>query len=120
MKEQQIARAFYKGTGKEPFALQVELAAGQVCGVKNKVEIAEPAIKCAFCEATGVYPRNTLVACIFCDGKGTVAVGGAILSARIQAQQWLAALTALDAEEKGAAIRRLIHGHNSGCYEVYL
>lgn len=103
--KKQIARAFYKGTGKEPFELQVELAAGQVCGVKNKVKIAEPAIKCVFCEATGVYPRNTLVTCIFCDGKGMVAVAGAIRSAKAQAQQWLAAFTALDAEEKGSAIK---------------
>jgi len=40
------------------------------------VEIIEPAIKCAYCKGTGVYPHNGRVTCTVCNGKGMVTVKG--------------------------------------------
>ncbi|MEI6613430.1 MAG: hypothetical protein WCL37_00905 [Chrysiogenales bacterium] len=77
--EKKIVCVFCKGTGQAHFALPVKPAARQA-------EVAEPAIKCAFCAAAGVYPRNALVSCIFCNGKGMVAFTGATNRAKIQVQ----------------------------------
>ena len=73
----EIKCAFCKGIGKDPFDLLSELATCQVCGGTGKVEVVEPAIKCVFCKATGVYPRNARVTCTVCNGKGMVTVKGA-------------------------------------------
>lgn len=69
MKIIEIPCAFCHSSGKDPFQLLSKLAACQVCEGKGKVEIEEPAVKCAFCSGTGVHPhsRNT---CIVCHGKG--------------------------------------------------
>ena len=66
-----IPCAFCKGKGRDPFNLLSELATCQVCGGTGKVEIIEPAIKCAFCKGTGVY-HGTRLTCIVCNGKGMV------------------------------------------------
>ena len=76
MNTKEIRCAFSKGAGKDPFDLLSELATCQVCAGKGKVEVVEPAIKCAFCQATGVYPRNGRVTCTVCNGKGMVTVKG--------------------------------------------
>ena len=76
MSKIEIKCAFCKGAGKDPFDLLSELATCQVCGGKGKVEVVEPAIKCVFCKATGVYPRNARVTCTVCNGKGMVTVKG--------------------------------------------
>jgi DnaJ-class molecular chaperone len=68
--------AFCKGKGKDPFELLSKLANCQVCGGKGKVEVIEPAIKCAFCKGTGIYPRDGRVTCTVCNGKGMVTVKG--------------------------------------------
>ncbi len=73
----EITCAFCRGQGKDPFNLLSELSTCQVCGGTGKVEVEEPAIKCAFCKATGVYPRNARVTCTVCNGKGMVTVKGA-------------------------------------------
>ena len=73
---EKITCAFCKGKGKDPFDLLSEQSACQVCGGAGKVEVAEPAIKCVFCQATGVYPHARLT-CTVCNGKGLVAVQGA-------------------------------------------
>jgi DnaJ-class molecular chaperone len=54
-----------------------ELDACQVCGGQGEVVVIEPAISCAFCKATGVYPR-TRIACTVCLGKGMVTVAALI------------------------------------------
>jgi len=71
-----ISCAFCKGRDKDPFNLLSELATCQVCGGKGKVEIKEPAIKCAYCKGTGVYPRDGRVTCTVCNGKGMITVKG--------------------------------------------
>ena len=72
-----IKCAFCNGIGKDPFNLLSELATCQVCGGKGKVEVKEPAIECAYCKGTGVYPHNGRVTCTVCNGKGSVTVEGA-------------------------------------------
>ena len=72
-----IRCAFCKGKGIDPFNLLSELATCQVCGGTGRVEVVEPAIKCVFCKATGVYPQGARVTCTVCDGKGMVTVKGA-------------------------------------------
>ena len=67
----QIACAFCKGTGNDPFDLLSELATCQVCGGRGKVEVIEPVIRCAFCKGSGVY-HSTRLTCIVCNGKGMV------------------------------------------------
>ena len=68
--------AFCKGKGKDPFELLSKLATCQVCGGTGKVEVMEPAIKCAFCKGTAIYPRDGRVTCTVCNGKGMVTVKG--------------------------------------------
>jgi len=74
MKTKTVMCAFCRGKGKDPFDLLSELATCQVCGGTGKVEVEESAIKCVFCKATGVYPRNSRVTCTVCAGKGMVAI----------------------------------------------
>lgn len=69
--------AFCRGKGKDPFELLSKLATCQVCGGTGKVEVIEPAIKCAYCQGTGVYPQNGRITCTVCNGKGMVTVKGA-------------------------------------------
>jgi len=69
--------AFCKGRGKDPFNLLSELSTCQVCGGKGKVKVEEPAIKCAYCKGTGVYPYGSRLTCTVCNGKGMVTVKGA-------------------------------------------
>jgi len=66
-----ITCAFCKGKGKDPFDLLSELAVCQVCGGRGKVEVKEPAIKCVYCNGSGVY-HNTRITCTVCNGKGVV------------------------------------------------
>lgn len=67
----QMVCSFCKGSGRDPFDLLSELAACQVCGGTGKVEVKEPAIKCAYCKGTGVY-HDTRVTCTVCNGRGMV------------------------------------------------
>ncbi len=67
----QITCAFCKGKGKDPFDLLSELAACQVCNGTGKIEVEEPAIRCAFCRGTGVY-YDSRITCTVCGGKGSV------------------------------------------------
>ena len=67
----QIVCVFCKGKGKDPFDLLSELAACQVCAGTGKVEVEQPAIKCAFCKGSGVY-HDSRVTCTVCEGKGMV------------------------------------------------
>jgi len=75
MKE--IKCAFCKGIGKDPFDLLSKLSICQVCEGTGKVEIEEPAIKCVFCDGTGVYPQGARITCTVCNGKGMNTVKGA-------------------------------------------
>jgi RecJ-like exonuclease len=52
-----------------------ESATCPICGGGGKVEVMEPAIPCAFCKATGVYP-HTRIACTVCLGRGMVTIPG--------------------------------------------
>jgi len=72
----EITCAFCKGKGKDPFDLLSDISRCQVCSGTGKVEAEQPAIKCVFCKATGVYP-NTRLTCTVCNGKGMVTVKGA-------------------------------------------
>jgi len=74
MEMKTIMCAFCKGTGKDPFDLLSELATCQVCGGRAKVEVEEPAIKCVFCQGSGIYPCNARVTCTVCKGKGMVTI----------------------------------------------
>ena len=67
--------AFCRDTRNGAIGLMFELAACQVCDGRGTVEVMEPAIPCAFCKATGVYPR-TRIACTVCLGKGMVTISG--------------------------------------------
>ena len=69
----EINCAFCSDTRSNSVNPPFELAACQVCGGRGKVEVMEPAIPCAFCKATGVYPR-TRITCTVCLGKGMIAV----------------------------------------------
>ena len=71
-----IKCAFCKGTGKDPFDLLSTISICQVCGGAGKVEVKDPAIKCVFCDSTGVYPHNGRITCTVCNGKGMVTVKG--------------------------------------------
>jgi len=71
-----IRCAFCKGKGKDPFDLLSKLATCQVCGGTGRVEITEPAIKCVYCKASGVYPSGSRITCVVCGGKGMVTVKG--------------------------------------------
>jgi len=65
--------AFCGGKGKDPFELLSKLSLCQVCRGSGKVEIAEPAVKCAFCGGTGVH-RDQRLTCTVCGGKGMVTI----------------------------------------------
>lgn len=65
--------AFCNGKGKDPFGLLSPLASCQVCGGEGKVFVQEPAVKCVFCGATGIY-RDQRLTCTVCGGKGMVTV----------------------------------------------
>lgn len=71
-----IPCAFCKGKGRDPFNLLSELATCQVCGGTGKVKITEPAINCAYCKGTGIYPHSVRITCTVCSGKGSVTVAG--------------------------------------------
>ena len=73
MRRMEIKCGFCRGTGNDSFVLLSELTACQVCGGRGKVEVMEPAIPCAFCKTTGVYPQ-TWITCTVCLGKGMVTV----------------------------------------------
>jgi DnaJ-class molecular chaperone len=42
----------------------------------GKVEVKDPAIECAYCKGTGVYPHGSRITCTVCNGKGMVTVKG--------------------------------------------
>ncbi len=63
--------AFCRGRGTDPFALLSPKALCQVCGGSGKTEVQEPHAACAFCQGTGVHPRNRL-SCPACQGKGNI------------------------------------------------
>ena len=65
-----------KAKVKTPLSSSPSLPPARYVEAKGKVEVIEPAIKCAFCKGTGVYPRNGRVTCTVCNGKGTVTVKG--------------------------------------------
>jgi DnaJ-class molecular chaperone len=71
----EIQCAFCRDTRRDSANPLFEPAACQVCCGQGKVEVMEPAIPCAFCKATGVYP-HTRIACTVCLGKGMVTVSG--------------------------------------------
>lgn len=71
-----ITCAFCRGKGRDPFKLLSELATCQVCGGTGEVDVREPAIGCAYCKGTGVYPHGARITCIVCNGKGMVTVEG--------------------------------------------
>jgi DnaJ-class molecular chaperone len=71
-----IPCAFCKGKGRDPFNLLSELSTCQVCGGTGKVKITEPAINCAYCKGTGIYPHSVRITCTVCSGKGSVTVAG--------------------------------------------
>src|SRR3990172_3635615 len=68
-----ITCAFCRGTGRDPFALLSELSTCQVCRGLGRVELAEPAIECAFCGGSGVH-RDQRLTCIVCGGRGMVTI----------------------------------------------
>ena len=67
---------FCQGKGTDPFELLSKLSTCQVCGGKGEVEVYEPAIICAYCKGTGVYPLGARVTCTVCNGKGSVTIKG--------------------------------------------
>lgn len=74
--KKEIACAFCKGKGRDPFGLLSELATCQVCGGTGKVEVGEPTIRCAYCSGTGVHPFGVRITCTVCNGKGMVRIIG--------------------------------------------
>jgi len=73
MKRKDVKCGFCKGMGKDPFKLLSECSVCQVCNGEGKVEIAEPAIECVFCEGSGIYPGKRIT-CTVCGGKGMITV----------------------------------------------
>jgi DnaJ-class molecular chaperone len=71
-----ITCAYCEGRGKDPFDLLSALATCQVCGGGGKVSVGSPAVLCAFCSGTGIFPRGARVTCYVCGGKGKVVVRG--------------------------------------------
>jgi len=65
--------AFCGGRGKDPFELLSKLSNCQVCGGRGKVDVAPPAIECAFCGGTGIH-RDQRLTCVVCGGKGMVTI----------------------------------------------
>ena len=65
--------AFCHGNGTDPFELLSKYSACQVCGGRGKVSIPEPAIKCVFCNGTGIH-RDQRLTCTVCGGKGLLGV----------------------------------------------
>ena len=68
-----ITCAFCKGKGKDPFEIMSKEASCQVCGGRGRVAVAQPYVKCAHCQGTGVSPNSRNV-CTVCNGRGVVSV----------------------------------------------
>jgi len=66
-----IKCAFCDGKGVDPFGLLSTISKCQVCGGEGSVTVEDPAIKCAFCKATGKH-RDLRLPCLVCGGKGMV------------------------------------------------
>lgn len=100
--------AFCKGIGKDPFKLLSELATCQVCGGTGNIEIKEPAIKCAYCTGTGVYPHSARITCTVCNGRGMVTVKGTpgeCLKCGGTGQEAESGLPCIECRGKGVTIR---------------
>jgi len=65
--------AFCQGNGSDPFELLSKMSVCQVCGGRGEVTIHGPAIRCAFCNGTGIHRDQRLV-CVVCGGKGLVEI----------------------------------------------
>jgi len=74
MNKKVITCAFCRGEGKDQFGVLSQISICQVCGGTGKVEVTEPAIVCAFCNGTGIYPHNGRITCTVCNGKGMVTI----------------------------------------------
>jgi len=65
--------SFCNGEGVDPFGLMSKASVCQVCGGRKEVTVPAPAIRCAFCNGTGVHRDQRLV-CVVCGGKGLVEI----------------------------------------------
>ena len=65
--------AFCRGKGIDPFELLSRISVCQVCGGRKEVTVPAPAIRCAFCNGTGIHRDQRLV-CVVCGGKGLVEI----------------------------------------------
>lgn len=65
--------AFCQGKGTDPFELLSKLSNCQVCLGRGDVTIPSPAIRCAFCNGTGIH-RDQRLTCVVCGGKGMVSI----------------------------------------------
>lgn len=103
-----ITCAFCRGKGRDPFKLLSELSTCQVCGGTGKVEIEEPAIKCAYCKGTGVYPHGARITCTVCNGRGMITVKGACdecLKCRGAGQEAGSGLPCIECDGRGIVIK---------------
>ena len=68
-RSEQVACAFCRGTGKDPFRIMSSLSTCCVCGGPGTVIAPAPHTRCAHCGGTGAIKTFT---CTVCGGKGVV------------------------------------------------
>lgn len=71
----EVQCAFCRGKGKDPFDVMYEGSTCCICGGRGTNRVKEPNARCAFCGASGVYPRSRLT-CTACGGVGVDPVAG--------------------------------------------
>lgn len=104
MNTKEIRCAFCKGAGKDPFDLLSELATCQVCAGKGKVEVVEPAIKCAFAKQPASIlvmaglPAQFVMAKVWLQLRAQLK---SVLSAKAQPQPLIAVFPVLNVGVKG-------------------
>lgn len=76
IKYKEIACAFCKGKGKDPFGVPSKISNCQVCFGKGKVVVADqPHKTCEACRGTGIFAHHRLP-CSVCKGKGVMPTNG--------------------------------------------
>jgi len=68
---EEVACAFCRGMGRDPFDIMSSLSTCCVCGGRGTVMVPAPHARCAHCRGTGAIKTLT---CTVCGGKGAVPV----------------------------------------------
>ncbi len=73
----ELACAFCRGTGRDPFGLLSSLSKCQVCGGAGVRRLRQPAAPCAYCGKTGIHSFSRLT-CTTCGGGSVEIPDGAV------------------------------------------